>query len=202
MKIGSASLFGRLCCSLSMVALALIVSLDGSRAVRADGFDDLTSSLRELMLDPIMNTVDRLDERLTRAEATVSSLAESFTSRRVVAQMLCVADASGAQTCISKAELDSLLRSFARAEITEPAPAGTEAKALPTEESVETTMEPAETIVAKDPAPEQSGVEEKSMADQEPEHTGTVQPALSGPAIVSYPELTTSVESGVLSCDW
>jgi hypothetical protein len=79
-----------------MAALALMVSLDGTRAVRADDFDDLTASLQELIVDPIMNTVHRLEERLTSAEATVNSLAESFTSRRVVAQMLCVSDDSGA----------------------------------------------------------------------------------------------------------
>jgi hypothetical protein len=120
MTIGSASLFGRFCWGLSLTALALVVFLDGTRAVRADDVDDLTASLQELIVDPIMNTLHRLDERLTRAEATISSLAESFTSRRVVAQMLCVADESGAQTCISKAQLDSLLSGVARAEIEGP----------------------------------------------------------------------------------
>jgi hypothetical protein len=200
MKIGRASLFGRLCCGLSMAALALVVSLDGTRAVRADDFDDLTASLQELLVDPIMNTLHRLDERLTSAEATVSSLAESFTSRRVVTEMLCVSDQSGAQTCISKAQLDSLLSSIARAEIARPSLAGTQAKPLPTEEPIETTLEPA--IVTKDPAPEQNPAGEESVADQGPEHTGTLQSALSAPAIVSYPEVTITVESGEPSCDW
>ena len=202
MKIGSASLFGRLCCGLSMAALALVVSLNGTRAVRADDFDDLRASLQELIVDPVMNTLHRLDERLTGAEATISSLAESFTSRRVVAQMLCVSDESGAQTCISKAQLDSLLSSIARAGMIRPSRAGTEATALPTEEPVETTIEPVEAVGTKDPTPEQNRTGEKSVADQEPEHTGTVQSALSGPAIVSYPEVATTVESGVPSCDW
>jgi len=202
MKIGSASLFGRLCCGLSMAALALVVSLDGSHAVRADDFDGFTASLQGSIVDPIMNTLHQLDERLTHAEATISSLAESFTSRRVVAQMLCVSDESGAQTCISKAQLDALLSSVARAEITRPSLAGTQAKALPREEPVETPIEPAAAIVTQDPAPEQNRAEEKSVEDQEPEHTGTVQSALSGPAIVSYPEVTITVESCEPSCDW
>lgn len=202
MKIGRASLFGRLCCGLSMAALALVVSLDGTHAVRADDFDDLTASLQELIVDPIMNTLHRLDERLTSAEATVGSLAESFTSRRVVADMLCVSDQSGAQTCISKAQLDSLLSSIARAEIDRALLAGTQAKALPSEEPIATTTEPAEAILTKEGASEQNRAGEKSAADQEPEHTGTVQSALSAPAIVSYPEVTITVESGELSCDW
>jgi hypothetical protein len=197
MKLGSASLFGRFCCGLSMAAL---VSLDGTRVGRADDFNDRGASLQELIVDPIMNTIHRLDERLTSAEAAVSSLAESFTSRRVVAQMLCVSDDSGAQTCISKAQLDSLLSSIARAGMIRPSRAGTEATALPTEEPVETTIEPVEAVGTKDPTPEQNRTGEKSVADQEPEHTGTVQSA--APAIVSYPEVTTTVESGVPSCDW
>jgi hypothetical protein len=202
MRIGSASLFGRFYWGLSMTALALVVFLNGIHTVRADDFDDLTASLQELIVDPIMNTLYRLDERLTRAEATISSLAESFTSRRVVAQMLCVSDKTGAQTCISKAQLDSLLSGVARAEITRSTLAGTQAKALPSEGPIELTTESAEAVVTNDPTSEQARTEEKSVADQEPEHTGTVQSALSGSAIVSYPEITTTIESGVLSCDW
>ena len=108
MKIGSASLFGRLCCGLSMAALALVVSLNDVRSVRADDFDDLAASLQELIVDPVMNTLHRLDERLT-------------------------------------------------------------------------------------------GAEEKPVADQEPENTGTVASALSAPAIVSFPELPIIVESAVPS---
>src|ERR1700682_1804834 len=115
MKMGSASLFGRLCCGLSMAVLALSVSLDGARSVRAEDAD-LAWSLQEMIVDPIMKTVRGLEERLTSTEETVGSLAESFTSRRVVAQMLCVADESGAQTCITKAQLDSLLIRIAHAQ--------------------------------------------------------------------------------------
>jgi hypothetical protein len=199
MKIGSASLFGRVCCGLSMAALALVVSLDGTRIGRADDFNDRGASLQELIVDPVMNTVHRLDERLTSAEARLSSLAESFTSRRVAAQMLCVSDESGAQTCISKAQLDSLLSSIARTEATQPSLVNTEAKALPTDEPAETITAPAETIVTKNPVPEQNGAEEKPVVDQEPENTGTVASALSAPAIVSFPELPIIVESAVPS---
>jgi hypothetical protein len=123
-------------------------------------------------------------------EATVGALAESFTSRRVVAQMLCVSDDSGAQTCVTKAQLDSLLSSVSHAEISQPSVSVTEAKAVPTEE-------PVETLVPKDTSrySEQNGaVEEKSVADQEPEHTGTVRSASSGAAIVLYPEVEVMVE--------
>jgi hypothetical protein len=57
--------------------------------------------------------------------------------------------------------------------------------------------EPVETIVPKDTSrySEQSGAaEEKSVADQETEHTGTVHTASSGQAFVSYPEVEVTEE--------
>jgi hypothetical protein len=183
MKMGSASLFGRLCCGLSLAVLAFAVSLDGSRAVRADEADDLMASLQEMIVDPIMKAVHGLDERLAGLEASVGGMAESLSSRRVVARMLCVADESGAETCITKAQLDSLLSGVARAEISRPSAAVKEAKAVVSEQ-------PADAVITKDPAraPDLAGsADEKSAADREPEHTGTV--AASGAAIVLYPEV-------------
>jgi hypothetical protein len=136
-----------------------------------------------MIVDPIMETVQNAEERLTGLEATVGAMAQSFTSRRVVAQVLCVSDETGAQTCITKDQLDALLSGIARAEISHPSAAVTEAKVVPTEEPVETT-------VSKDTSryPEASGtVDEKSAADQEPEHTGSIQSASSGAAIVLNP---------------
>jgi hypothetical protein len=182
-KMGSASLFGRLCCGLSLAVLAFAVSLDGSRAVRADEADDLMASLQEMIVDPIMKAVHGLDERLAGLEASVGGMADSLSSRRVVARMLCVADESGAETCITKAQLDSLLSGVARAEISRPSAAVKEAKAVVSEQ-------PADAVITKDPAraPDLAGsADEKSAADREPEHTGTV--AASGAAIVLYPEV-------------
>jgi hypothetical protein len=184
MKMGSASLFGRMCGGLSLAVLALSVCIGASHAVRADDADDLTSALQEMIVDPIMKSVHALEERMASVETSVSAMAESFSSRRVAVQMLCVSDDSGAQTCITKAQLDSLLSRVARAEINPPLAAVKEAKAVPAEE------EAVETVVTKDPAraPDMTGsAEEKPAIDQEPEHTGTV--ASSGAAIVSYPDV-------------
>ena len=183
MKMGSASFLGRLCYGLSLAVLALAVSLDSSRSVRAEDADDLTSSLQEMIVDPIMKTVQGLEARVTGLEATVGAMSESFTSRRVAAQVLCVSDETGSQTCITKAQLDVLLSGIARAEVSQPPVAATEAKAAPAEE-------PVETVVTKDTSQflEQAApVDEKSTAEQEPENTGSIQSASSGAAIVSNP---------------
>ena len=180
MKMDSASLFGRLCCGLSMAVLALAVSLDGSRSVRAEDADDLTASLQEMIVDPIVKTVQGLEARVTGLEATVGTMAESFTSRRVVAQVLCVSDETGSQTCITKAQLDVLLSGIARAEISQPPVVATEAKAAPAEEPVETIVTKDTSQYSEQPAP----VDENSKAEQEPENTGSIQSASSGVAIV------------------
>src|SRR5260370_8706534 len=152
MKMGSTSLFGRMCCGLSMTALALAISLDGTRAVWADDAE-VASSLQEMIVDPIMKTVQGLEERIASVEAKVGSLAESFTSRRVVAQLLCVSDDTGARTCITKAQLDTLLSGIGRAEISEPAAAGTEAKPSPTEELVRSSLYKATNLFPDPPPP-------------------------------------------------
>jgi hypothetical protein len=191
MKTGSASLFGRLCCGLSMAVLTLAVALDGSRAVRAADADDLTTSLQEMIVDPMMKTVQGLEARLTGLEATVGAMSDSFNSRRVAAQILCVSDETGAQTCITKAQLDTLLGGIARAQISEPSVAVTAAKVVPTQDPVETT-------VSKDTsryAVPNGALEEKSVTDEEPQHTGSIQSASSGPAIVLTPEVEVTEDS-------
>ncbi len=184
MKVGSALLFGRMCCGLSMAVLALSICIGASRAVRAEDADDLMSLLQEMIVDPILTRFHALEERIANVEASIGVMAESFSSRRVIVQSLCISDDTGAQTCITKAQLNSLLSGIARTEISQTSATVKEAKSVPPEE------EAVETIVTKDPAraPDMAGsAEEKPAIDQEPEHTGTV--ASSGGAIVSYPVL-------------
>jgi hypothetical protein len=183
MKMGSAWLLGRLCCGLSMAVLALGFSLDGSRSVWAEDADDLTSSLQEMIVDPIMKTVQGLEARVTGLEATAGAMSESFSSRRVAAQVLCVSDEAGGRTCITKAQLDVLLSGIARAEISQPPVAATEAKAASADEPVETVVTKDTSQYSEQPAP----VDENSKAEQEPEHTGSIQSASSGAAIVLNP---------------
>jgi hypothetical protein len=163
-----------------MAVLMLAVSLDGSRAVRAEDGGNLTTSMQEMIVDPIMETVQGLAARLTGLEATIGAMTESFSSRRVVAQVLCVSDETGDQTCITKAQLDTILIGIARADINQPRVAVTDVKATPTEDSVEP--------IVKDTSryPEPNGAaEEKSVSDQQP--TGSIQSASSGIATVLHP---------------
>src|SRR3954452_12136055 len=68
-----------------------------------------------------MDVVDAVEARLANLESTVASFAGSFSSRQITSQELCIADQSGAQTCITKAQLDALLVGMARTSAAEPA---------------------------------------------------------------------------------
>ena len=179
-----------LSCGLSLAALALAFAFDGSRAVRAEDAEVLPPLLQEMIVDPIMKTVQGFEQRIASVEATVADFADSFTSRRIAAQLLCVSDQSGAQTCITKAQLDSLLGKIAQAEVVQPQPPVT------VTEAVAPPAELAKITTAADPTPAADAANvqgENPLADQEPEHTGAVRSASSGNAVVSDPEAEISV---------
>jgi hypothetical protein len=94
------------CNVLGLALLALSVTAGGS-AVRAAGD---AAGLDSVALEPLMKLADGFQQRVAKVEAAVASLADAVTAKRIAAQELCVADASGAQTCITKAQLDVLLK--------------------------------------------------------------------------------------------
>ena len=179
-----------LSCGLSLAALTLAFVFDGSRAVRAEDAEVLPPSLQEMIGGPIMKTVQGFEQRIASIEATVADFADSFTSRRIAAQLLCVSDQSGAQTCITKSQLDSLLGKLAQAEVVQPHPPVT------VTEAVAPPAELAKITTATDPTPaaEPANVQaENPLPDQESEHTGAARSASSGTAVVSDPEEEISV---------
>jgi len=220
MTMSRKSLLRRLYCGISIAALLLAVSFDGARSARAADPDALTPLL-ETIITPIITTVQGVEQRLSGLDDTVGAFADSFTSRRVVAQMLCVSDESGAQTCITKEQLDSLLKRVAQAEIgqpsnvaassgvpaevaqpsdtaeiSQPSDAATEASAQPPAESVES-------VIATEPTPPAPANVQGSILppDQGPEYTGTVKTASSGAAVVLHPEIEISIVPGARSDD-
>lgn len=145
MKTSRVSHLASLPIVLAVPVLAFSLTIGGSHLVRADQSEMLPHVLRDMVLLPIMNAVQGLEQRLMSIETTVAALAVGISSPRVSTQQLCIADASGAQTCVTKAHLDALLRIEAQAEISQ-APAETAAVAAPPAEAVD---EVAETDVAE-----------------------------------------------------
>jgi hypothetical protein len=97
-------LLTKVSCGLSVAFVAFAYTSNIS-AVRAQS--DVPTWMME---DPISTTVKALEDRIAGLEAKVASVHE-----------ICVADDAGARTCISKAQLDRLLKMMQTAAIDEPA---------------------------------------------------------------------------------
>ena len=137
-----------------------------------------------------VKTVETLEQRVIFLEETVEALTEFW--QHIDTHRLCVSDDGGAETCITKAQLDVFLTQVAQAKISAPATsqqASVSAPAEPDAVAAET-----ETSPVADPGTEPSSepaivVGENLPTDQEPEPTGSLKPAASGAAVLSYPKV-------------
>ncbi len=104
-------LLTKVSCGFSIAFLAFAFT-SGVSAVRAQ-----TDVPSWMMVDSA--AVKALEDRITSLEAKVASVAEKLASRQ--STELCVADDAGARTCISKAQLDRLIKMVQTAAIEPPA---------------------------------------------------------------------------------
>jgi hypothetical protein len=150
-----------------------------SQAVRADDPGAYPPG-QETMLVPV-KTIDALEQRIKYLEESIAALTESW--QHINTHRLCVSDDSGAETCITKAQLDSFLSKEAHVEISPPA-ASQEANAP-------SAAAPIESVAATEPSPqsEPAAVVGEKMPDQEPETTGTLGSAPSDAAMAARPEI-------------
>ena len=116
------------CVPIAFVAISMAL---GAPAVRAQS-DTTASSWREIAVNPLMNALRAVEARVASIEASLALFAGSFTTRELNTRQLCVSDESGAQTCITKAQLDALLAKMGQAAAIE-LRAATEAPAVVTE---------------------------------------------------------------------
>jgi polyhydroxyalkanoate synthesis regulator phasin len=130
-------LLTKVSCGLSLAFLALATASNIS-TVRAD-----TDVPSWMMVDPISTTVNALEERLTSLEAKVALVAESLVSRQSTEHELCVADDAGARTCLSKAQIDQLLKMIQTAAVEQPAKITDKITDRITASVAETVTEPA-----------------------------------------------------------
>jgi hypothetical protein len=133
------------CLPIALVAFSMAF---GAPAVRAQS-DGSATSWRELA-DPIMNAIHAVEARLASIEASVALFAGSFTTRELNTRELCISDETGARTCITKAQLDTLLARMAQSAAAEPTTSTAEAPAAVVEAPAAVT----ESHVAADPEPE------------------------------------------------
>jgi hypothetical protein len=188
MKISQSFRYARLSAVLAVPVLALSFTIGGPNAGRADNNDMLPHVLRDMVFSPIMNAVQGMQQRLSNLESSVAALSADVTSQRVASRQVCLADDSGAQTCITKAQLDTLLRVQAQTDI--PQPAASEV-AVPSaspddaqaENAAQATSESEPSIVAADAAREESTPAEPAVpASSEPESAWNETPQEQQPA--------------------
>ena len=194
MKTGKTSLLGRLSGALSIAMLALAFSIGGSNFVRAEDPEGVVPSLHEMVVVPLMKAIEGLEQRLANLEGSLSFTAVSFNSQRIATKQLCVADDSGAETCITKVQLDALLTRIAQADVGQPTVSVTQADPIPAGDSIETTAATNETPPAPTALPQ-----EVPGDASEPVTTGSLNIEPDGAALVWYPDVEISIVAAAQS---
>jgi hypothetical protein len=159
--------------------LAFLFTIGGPQVGRADDPETASSPGQEMVLVPA-KSIDALELRVIHLEETVAALSQRW--QQISAHRLCVSDDTGAETCITKAQLDSFLNQAPHAEINQPAVLEA-TEASPPAAAI--------TSAATEPLPSSEPtiiVGENVSPDDESETTGTVNSAISGAAAVSTPE--------------
>jgi hypothetical protein len=165
----------------AVAVLAFWLTFGGAQIVRAEDPQTLAPPGQDMLLVPV-KTVETLEQRVIFLEETVAALTESW--QHIDTHRMCISDDGGAETCITKAQLDVLLAGLAQAKISQPAVSQEASAALP--------AEPAAVVAASETAPPSEAatvVGENLLTDQAPEITGSVQPAATGAAVPSFPKV-------------
>jgi ribonuclease E len=168
-------LLTKVSCGLSVAFLAFAYTSTVS-AVRAQS--DVPTWM---MTDPISTTVKALEDRIAGLEAKIASL----TSQQSADHELCVSDGAGARTCISKAQLDRLLKMMQTAAIDEPAKTADRLTSSISESVAESVTEPAKvesivesTVESAEAAPAAPAAETQAAAVEAPAQIETTTAAV------------------------
>jgi hypothetical protein len=190
MKTGKTRSLKKLASGPCVAFLALSMTF-GVSAVRADSETSMPS-LQEMFLSPIMDVVHAVEARLASLETTVASFAGSFNSRQITSQELCIADQSGAQTCITKAQLDALLVGMARTAAAEPAE--TVVEVVPAIIVARAVLEPAVIEpAAVEPAVIEPAAVEPAVIEPTAVEPAVIEPAAVEPAVIEPADVEPAV---------
>ena len=162
-------------------ALAFWFTFGGAQVVRAEDSQTLAPTGQDMVLMPV-KTVETLEQRVIFLEETVAALTESW--QHIDTHRMCISDDGGAETCITKAQLDVLLSGLAQAKIGQPD--------VSQEASAAAPAEPVAVVATNETSPPSEAatvVGENLLTDQAPDITGSVQPAVTGAAVLSFPKV-------------
>ncbi len=162
-------------------ALAFWFTFGGAQVVSAEDAQTSAPTGQDMVLVPV-KTVETLEQRVIFLEETVAALTESW--QHIDTHRMCISDDGGAETCITKAQLDVLLTPLAQAKISQPAVSQEANASLP--------AEPLAVVATSESSPSAEAatvVGENLLTDQPPEITGSVKPAVTGAAVLSFPKV-------------
>ena len=165
-------LLTKVSCGFSIAFLAFAFT-SGVSAVRAQ-----TDVPSWMMVDPISTAVKALEERLTSLEAKVASIGSPASGQSTE---LCVADDAGARTCISKVQLDRLLKMMQTAAIEPPAKVNDRMTSSVAESVIESVTEPAKvesTVESAEAMPTAPAAETQAAVVEAPAQIETTSPAV------------------------
>jgi len=175
--------------AVAVASLAFLFTFGGSYIVRADDSETLSYPEQNMGSVPITKTTQALEQRLAYLEERVAALTESL--QHINTHRLCVSDDSGAETCVTKAQLDALLIGQAHVEeISHPSAIVGDVTTIPSAEpvAIASTTDNGE-------VPASAISNEASQNEQEPEHTGAIT------AIVPATELNMTPDSEIPDAD-
>jgi hypothetical protein len=184
------------------VAFLALAFTSGVSVVRAQ-----TDVPSWMLVDPISIAVKAVEERLTSLEAKVATVAEQRASRQSMEHELCVTDDAGARTCISKAQLDRLLKMMQFAAIQPPPhatdsvtalvePAEAASSAPETKAAVEEPAKIETTTATAVEAPRQAEQVAAETLESDSMPTGSIPaPESQGRALVTHPEVEITTPS-------
>jgi hypothetical protein len=185
--------------SAAVAAAAVLASwftFGGAQMVRAEDPAAQSPAGQDMVLVPA-KTVSELEKRVIYLEETVAALTEAW--QHIDTHRLCASDDAGAETCVTKAQLDLVISQLERAEISQPAVSLEAKAALPAEPA-----EPVEIAATTQTSPSSEPatvVGENVPPDQEPEFTGTVKSPPTEAAVLSSPKLEPYEEPAARSND-
>jgi hypothetical protein len=177
----------------SVAAAALLAAWFtlGSQIARAEDPETASAPAQEMILVPAKD-VHALEQRVAYLEEAVTALTESW--QHIDTHRLCVSDASGAQTCVTKGQLDAFLSQSAQVQISEPA-VSQEAKVAPPAEPVAIV---AQTLPSAAPA---TVVHEIVPTEPDTETTGTATTTPDNGGVLPLPKLEVYEEPAAQSED-
>jgi hypothetical protein len=194
MQTGRKSLLTNLRRGIAWTTLALVISIGGSGLVRAED-PEVSISMQEI-ITPVIGVVMQLDQTIAGIRSAVDAFEESFSSKHISTRQLCLSDESGAETCITKADLDAFLSTRKEAHARADADKSVEPAAAPVEQDALTQSTTAPAPAAASQAPPADAVAPQEQADDHDlDATGSiVAPSALAPSPVEAPVEETPIE--------